>query len=70
VCFLALALGVLASEPGRGVSGLVLGDTAGGAMARRPLPVFLLLPIAVGWLRIVGEKSGASAAPWASPSWP
>jgi len=57
VAFVALAIGALAASPDSGVTGLVLGDTAGGAMARRLLPVFLLLPIAVGWLRIEGERT-------------
>ena len=31
---------------------------AGGMMARKLLPALLALPLVIGWLRIMGERSG------------
>ena len=58
VGLLALALGILCARPDRGMVAVVIGDTAGGAMARRLLPVALGLPLALGWLRLKGERAG------------
>src|SRR5256885_14046598 len=55
---LALGLGILGARPDRGMVAVVIGDTAGGALARRLLPVALGLPLALGWLRLEGERAG------------
>jgi signal transduction histidine kinase len=60
--FAALALGILCARPDRGMVAVVIGDTAGGAMARRLLPVALALPIVLGWLQLEGERAGAYPA--------
>ena len=54
----ALALGILCARPDRGLVAVSIGDTAGGALARRLLPVALGLPLALGWLRLEGERAG------------
>jgi signal transduction histidine kinase len=60
--FTALALGILCARPDRGIVAVVIGDTAGGAMARRLLPVALALPLALGWLQLQGERAGVYPA--------
>lgn len=56
--FAALAIGILCARPDRGVIAVLIGDTAGGAMARRLLPVALALPLVLGWLELEGERAG------------
>ncbi len=56
--FLMLSLGILCARPDRGLMLLATGDDAGSFMARRLLPAALLIPAAVGGLRILGERLG------------
>jgi PAS domain S-box-containing protein len=51
-----LNLGVLLARPRRGLIGVVTSRTAGGVMARRLLPLALVAPFLIGWLRIQGEQ--------------
>jgi len=51
-------LGALAARPDRGVMQMITSPTAGGAMARRLLPMALLVPAMLGALRLLGEKAG------------
>ena len=51
-------LGALAAHPDRGVTQVITSPTAGGAMARRFLPMALLVPAMLGALRLLGEKAG------------
>jgi len=53
-----LGFGVLLARPERGLLAVVISDSAGGRMARRLLPVAILLPIAIGWPRLQGERLG------------
>jgi PAS domain S-box-containing protein len=55
---LMLSLGILGARPDRGLMKLITGDDAGGFMARRLLPVAILVPAAVGGLRLLGERLG------------
>ena len=57
LAFLVLTFGVLLVHA-RGVSRLLVSDTAGGVVARRILPVALLAPFILGWLRIAGQERG------------
>jgi two-component system, cell cycle sensor histidine kinase and response regulator CckA len=57
LAFLALTVGVLFVHA-RGLSRLLVSDTAGGVLARRILPFALLAPVLFGWLRIGGEQLG------------
>jgi len=54
--FVALASGVLAARPRRGVMKLLASRDMGGAMARRLLPAALLIPPLLGWARLAGQK--------------
>ena len=51
-------LGVLFRHRDRGVAGIVMSDTQGGAMARRLLPAVIAVPLVFGWLRVMGERVG------------
>lgn len=53
-----LALGVFAARPRRGVTAVIISDGAGGLMARRLLPAAVVLPLALGGLRLVGQRAG------------
>jgi PAS domain S-box-containing protein len=55
---LVLACGILLARPEVGVMRRILARDAGGLLLRRMLPAALLLPIVLGWLRIVGEDEG------------
>jgi signal transduction histidine kinase len=55
--FLA-SLGTLALRPTRGFAGLLLGDDAGGLLARRLLPAAVLIPFGLGWLWLEVRREG------------
>jgi PAS domain S-box-containing protein len=57
IAFLVLSTGVLAGARGPVVS-LLLSDGPGGVIARRLLPVILMVPPAVGWIRLAGQHAG------------
>jgi two-component system, sensor histidine kinase len=54
----AINLGVLLTRPHCGLIAVTTSKTAGGMMARRLLPLALIAPILIGWLRIQGEQHG------------
>lgn len=56
--FLLLSLGVLCARPGKGFMAVVTGDSGAGLMWRRLFPGTVLVLIALGWLRIEGERRG------------
>lgn len=56
--FLAVCSGVLALRPEEGLAGRLVSDSFAGAIARRLLPAVLLVPLVLGWLRVVGEDRG------------
>ena len=58
VAFVVLAAGVLFSLRDRGVTGFVMSDSPGGAMARTLLPPVFAVPLVFGWLRLLGERAG------------
>ncbi len=58
VLLLVLALGVLFAHPSAGLMPAIAGDTIGGTMARRLLPVAIVSPIAVGGLWLWGARRG------------
>jgi signal transduction histidine kinase len=55
---LLLATGILLARARKGIMGIIVSDTAGGMLARRLIPLAILLPIFLGALRLVGEKAG------------
>ena len=56
--FVTLNVGILVARPGSGPMALVTGEGVGAAAARRLLPVAFAAPIAVGWLRLMGQRAG------------
>jgi len=56
LAFALLGLGVLFARPDRGLMALLVSDTAGGASARGLLPAAILIPVAIGALKLWGEK--------------
>ena len=55
--FVALATGLLLARAD-GRAGVLLGPGPGTQLARRFLPVAILLPVLLGWLHLAGERSG------------
>jgi signal transduction histidine kinase/CheY-like chemotaxis protein len=58
VSFLLLATAILHARAEKGIMGVIASDTAGGVLARRLIPLAILLPILLGALRLYGEKVG------------
>jgi PAS domain S-box-containing protein len=56
--FHILSLGLLAARPDRGMTGLVLGNSVGGTLARRLVPAAIAIPALLGWLRMAGQSRG------------
>ena len=55
--FVALAFGILAARPDRGLMAVFTNDAAGGVLSRRLLPVVVLAPLILGWLERQGEHA-------------
>ena len=51
--FLALAIGILHARPNRGWMAVITSDRLGGVLARRLLPIAILLPFFLAMLRLV-----------------
>jgi signal transduction histidine kinase/CheY-like chemotaxis protein/HPt (histidine-containing phosphotransfer) domain-containing protein len=60
--FLVLGAGILGARPDRGVVSVIAGDHAGGVLARRVLPAAILVPAALGWLDVRGQRAGLFGA--------
>lgn len=58
ILFVAASVGILCARPDRGLLGVLTGDGIGTTIARRILPVAIFLPLAIGWLRLEGERAG------------
>jgi signal transduction histidine kinase/CheY-like chemotaxis protein len=56
--FLVLGAGILCARPDRGVVSVIAGAHAGGVLARRVLPAAILVPAALAWLHLRGERMG------------
>ena len=58
VGFGLLASGLLCARPEEGIMGELTSDAVGGRIARALLPGVLGVPLALGWLRVAGERAG------------
>ncbi len=58
VSFFLLATGILLARADRGTLAIVVSETAAGMLARRLIPLAILLPILIGALRQTAEKAG------------
>lgn len=56
--FALVALGILSCQSDRGLVSIIVGRSAGGMMAKRLLPAAILVPAALGWLRMEGQRHG------------
>jgi hypothetical protein len=54
----ALGVGFVLARPDRSIARELFSLHHGGLMARRVLPLAILLPMIVGWLRLEGQKAG------------
>ena len=55
---LLLGVGTLLSRPSRGLPAIITSDLFGGWMARRLLPLAILAPIGIPWMRVLGQRAG------------
>ena len=55
---IALELAILASRVEHGVTRIFVASSAGGVTARRLLPAAIILPLAFGYVRILGQRAG------------
>lgn len=56
--FFVVALGILLARGFHGLTAIFAARGAGGLLARRLVPLALVLPFVLGWLRLRGEESG------------
>jgi signal transduction histidine kinase len=55
---LAVALGLFLSRPQHGPAGVLSARDVGGAAVRRLFPLVVLVPFAVSWLGLAGQRAG------------
>jgi PAS domain S-box-containing protein len=58
LAFVALSVAVFVIRPTVGLMGHITADGIGGAALRRLLPISLVVPLALGWARLQGERAG------------
>jgi|GEM_PF-76625 len=58
ISFCALCLGILFNVPDSWVMKVFTSRGSGGLMARRLLPLLIILPVVIAWFRIMGEQKG------------
>lgn len=56
--FIVLCLAMLFARPEAGLMAIIISSKVGGFLARRLLPVALVVPIALGWIGLLGERAG------------
>src|SRR5262249_56841603 len=52
-----LGIGILCARPDGGFVSMLVSDHAGGALARRMLPVAILVPAGLGWPTLSGQRA-------------
>jgi len=52
-----LGIGILCARPDSGFVSVIVSDHAGGVLARRMLPVAILVPAGLGWLTLSGQRA-------------
>jgi signal transduction histidine kinase/DNA-binding response OmpR family regulator/HPt (histidine-containing phosphotransfer) domain-containing protein len=62
IALFVLGIGIACARPERGFVSVVIGDDPGGILARRILPVAVLLPAVLGWLNLWGQRTGVVSA--------
>jgi len=56
--FVVLSVGVLFARTDRGLVAVITSAGPGGTLARAQLPIAILLPVILGWLRLKGQQLG------------
>jgi PAS domain S-box-containing protein len=56
--FIVLGIGVIAVRDHDGITGVLRSPGPGGELSRRFLPMAILLPALLGWLRLRGQEAG------------
>lgn len=60
--FLLMATALSLVHIDHGLAAVIVSEGPGGSIARRILPAAILIPLFLGWLRILGERSGEVSA--------
>lgn len=63
IVFLILAVGVICVRPGGAIQRMLSTTDPGGVMARRLLPLAVVVPLVLGWLQLVGQRAGVYGLP-------
>jgi len=58
LCFLILSVGILGIRPNKGFMRIITFNGLGGTLARRLIPIAILVPIVFDWLRFEGQNAG------------
>lgn len=58
ILFIMLGMAILFADPGHGMISYLCRDTPGGYIARRLVPLSMLLPVAFVWVLILAERQG------------
>jgi PAS domain S-box-containing protein len=56
--FIVLAMGVIAVRDHDGITGLLRSPGPGGQLSRRFLPLAIVVPALIGWMRLMGQEAG------------
>jgi two-component system, sensor histidine kinase and response regulator len=57
-CLFVLGIGIVFARRSSGIPKLLVDPGAAGTVARRLVPAAVAVPFLLGWLRLIGEKSG------------
>jgi len=63
VVFLVLATGIVFARPGGGMQRMLSTTDPGEVMARRLLPLAIVVPLVLGWLQLVGRRHNIYGLP-------
>jgi signal transduction histidine kinase/CheY-like chemotaxis protein len=58
LCFSLLSVGILAIRPNKGFMRIITFNGLGGTLARRLIPIAILVPVVFDWLRFEGQRAG------------
>lgn len=58
ISFLIFSMGLLSALPKMGLVALIAGDGVGGVLIRQLLPIAIIGPVLMGWIRLGGQQAG------------
>jgi len=62
--FLAACLAYFLAQPDRGIVSIAASETDSGLLLRTVVPAIVVLPIIIGWLRLVGQRANLYDTPF------